>query len=333
MIENNQQQKRNFYLEYQSNIEITLYQNNYVKIMEFNERSSILVLGKTDGRFLKFQFKFGALKFIQELYGSKTKSLHILLTKKSNQIIIVTKKILFFSLIDNNRGYFLQYIDGPQPNCLLINKNDSLLIAGSNDRAIRFWIKSQNQWIFHQKFQICYYGVIISLSLNESENYLICLSELENKIFICKKNHLTNTWFLYQILHSRESQALQLCFIKDSIFILQLLKGENFNFYNLNLENQYFEQITPEIQDQQCNKLKFPHRFNLQMIKQRQFLIYKKDNCINLLLIQSEKSFEFQKIMTLSDSSFIFRSTEDGKYIVIAQENQKFLTVSRLSEG
>ena len=67
----------------------------------------------------------------------------------------------------------------------MINNNDNLLISGCYDRAIRFWRNHQNQWIFHQKLQICYYGVIISLSLNESENYLICLSEFENKIFVC----------------------------------------------------------------------------------------------------------------------------------------------------
>ncbi|CAD8176171.1 unnamed protein product [Paramecium pentaurelia] len=330
MIENNQQQI-NYFLDHHSQIKLPLTENINIKILGFNYRSSILVLGKSDGKIQIYQFKYDAIKLIKEINSSTSKAYCLLFLKKSNQIIFVNNKIQIYSEIGINRGCYLFQIEGPKPNCLILNKDENLLICGSNDKAIRFWRKNKNQWNFHQKYQISHYGVIISLSLDDSENYLICLSELENSIFICQRNKFTNFWSVFQIIYCKESQALQACFIKDSIFILQLYKGENFKFYHQNQETLYFQPFNPFILDK-CNPLQISHRFQLQIIKQRQFLIYRKDNCINILLIKSQNNYEFIKLVTLIDSNFIFRATEDGKYLVIWQQNNSLLLVSLLNE-
>ncbi|CAD8171602.1 unnamed protein product [Paramecium octaurelia] len=332
MIKNSQHQI-NYFCHFHSQIKLPVTENINIKMLGFNIKSSILVIGKTDGNIQIFQFKFGALKLIKELYGQNSIASSLLFTKKSNQIILVNNKMQIFSEVGIVRGCHIFQSDLHKPNCLILNKDENLLIYSSNDRAIRMLRKHNNQWSFHQKFEVSYYGYIISLSLNESENFLVCLSEFENKIFICRRNQVTNMWSIFQTINYRESQALQACFINDSIFILQLYKEENFQFYHQNQGNQHFELFKPIIEGKLNNSLKIPQRFQLQMIQQKQCLMYRKDNCINLLLIKSQDSFELQKLISLVDSNFIFRATNDGQYILIWQKNYNILLVLLLKES
>ncbi|CAD8145653.1 unnamed protein product [Paramecium pentaurelia] len=94
---------------------------------------------------------------------------------------------------DNHKlWYILQRLSGHEEeiSCLLLNNNDDLIITGSADKRIRFWIKDKS---WKHSFTLNQHkGYIISICLNESQNLLISFALDDNQILVSKNKYIKN---------------------------------------------------------------------------------------------------------------------------------------------
>lgn len=59
-------------------------------------------------------------------------------------MIFLNNNLKIYSEVGINRGCHLFKDVGPKPNCLIINKDENLLISGSDDKSIRFFKNTNN---------------------------------------------------------------------------------------------------------------------------------------------------------------------------------------------
>ncbi|CAD8129635.1 unnamed protein product [Paramecium sonneborni] len=178
--------------------ENSIKQNQWCCAIAFNRDQSIVVAGcENDIKvFQNIQGKLNQIQFLRE-HTQLVQSLNFM--KNTNNFVSGSMdfSIIIWQAIRNNQWKCQQKLNGHQDQifCLLLNNTDDLIISGSLDYTIKFWMK-QDQWLCQQTITD-HTNRVFSLSLNEQQNQLISTSE-DQQILIIEQQKQNKQWFVTQ---------------------------------------------------------------------------------------------------------------------------------------
>ncbi|CAD8188175.1 unnamed protein product [Paramecium pentaurelia] len=284
----------------------SIKENDYCFSVCFNQDSSIMITGYMDGIIKIFQFNQGNIKILQRLNEHKGIVECLNYMNQSNSLLSgsLDNSVIILKIYENNKWYAQQKLTEHNNwiRCILINQFDDLIISGSRDKSIKFWRKD-NLWQCSQTLNH-HNSDMMSTSLNESQNYLISCAQDDNEILISQQQE-NKEWIIIQKINQ---QGQRLCFISDSLFIVQPYLSSKMNIYELNHQTKLFNQI---------NELQIKNG------------ICKNGFNINLIKINQQAEFKLIQFIDLGTGNAFGRLTADGQFMVIwddkTQQIQIFL--------
>ncbi|CAD8072152.1 unnamed protein product [Paramecium primaurelia] len=152
----------------------SIRQSEKYRTITVNKDNSILIAA-CDEYIKKFEFKQDQLRRTKILSEHKDSVTTLNFMNKSNQFISesLDKQIIIWSTNHNNQWISSQKLRGHTDFifCIVLNKNEDLIILGSCDKTIKSWYKQQ-QWLCSQTIIDHTYRVY-GLILNEEEQIVI----------------------------------------------------------------------------------------------------------------------------------------------------------------
>ncbi|CAD8128575.1 unnamed protein product [Paramecium sonneborni] len=142
----------------------------------------------------------------------------------------------------NNQWYYQQKLNQHLDLifCLLLNNNDDLILSGSRDNTIKFWIK-QNEWFCQQTIND-HVNSVYSIIWDDQQNKLISCS-YDKQILVIEYSQFDKNWSVKQKIKI-DQQGYRLCFINDILIFLQRI--------NPNIRDGQQYQIAQEDKANQC---------------------------------------------------------------------------------
>ncbi|CAD8194444.1 unnamed protein product [Paramecium octaurelia] len=297
--------------------EYQLLQENSIKEPEwcfsfaFNKDSTILAVGCqsyiklfefTNGKAL-LNWKLEHADFVRAIYFMKNSQNFISGGEDSS--------VLVWHQGQNRQWHISQRLIGHSKPIkhIIMNKNEDLIISCGNDYTIKFWVK-QTEWICSQTISTHTQNVV-SLSINESQNKLISCSE-DKSILVMELSPITNQWIVIQRIFVHE-QGKRLCFIGDNQFTFQPKNKNILELYSWNSTSKsfYLEMDIPVDSSTDTNYY-FPQKF----IHQKQLLINKNGNYINMLRKRADGKFIKEKAIRFSTNQIFGTINDSGDYLV-----------------
>ncbi|CAD8120347.1 unnamed protein product [Paramecium sonneborni] len=208
---------------------------------------------------------------------------------------------------------------------VIMNRNEDLIISCSNDKTIKFWIK-QNEWICSQTISN-HTSSVLSLSINESQDKLISCSE-DKSILVMEFSKITNKWVVIQRIFLKE-HGRRLSFIGDDQFTFQPKNQDLLQLYEWNATSRIFN-LKMLIPVNSTNDLNY--YFPQQFITQKQLLINKNGNYINLLRKKSDQTFIQENLIKFNTNQIFGIMNDSGDYLVTWDQDQKQIQFRKFSE-
>ncbi|CAD8200504.1 unnamed protein product [Paramecium octaurelia] len=179
----------------------SIQQNESCWVIAIIKDNSIVLAG-CESKIKVFEFKQEQLKLIQLLIEHVDYVTTLNFMKKSAQFKSGShdKQIIIWCW-DQQSQWVCQYIlneHQAQINCLLLSKNEDLIISGSSDESIKFWTK-KNEWTYSQTITDSTNDVV-SLSLNEKQNRVISCVYETLFILIIEQQQQDQKWNVIQRL-------------------------------------------------------------------------------------------------------------------------------------
>ncbi|CAD8118187.1 unnamed protein product [Paramecium primaurelia] len=310
--------------------ESSIKQDQTCCAMAFNKDKSIVAVG-CDQQIKIFEFKQGIMEQIQLLNKHENNISTLNFMKKTNQLISGSHKdgqIIIWLMNQKNQWTCSQILNGHSKGitCLIFNNNEDLIISGSFDKTIKFWVK-QIEWISQQTITD-HEKDVYALSLNEKQNRLISCSD-DDYIFIIEFYEQDKLWIVKQRI-KQINFGIRLCFINDNLFSCQLYQKDQLYIYELNNSNgQYIK--TKEFQVRYSQKdgyCLFPQQY----IKQKCLLINKNGQYINLMKKNQNDEFEMGQIIEYQTSRIYGSMSDDGEYLITWDEYSKEIQIRKYQE-
>ncbi|CAD8129556.1 unnamed protein product [Paramecium sonneborni] len=152
----------------------TIKQYQLCIAIAFNKDSSIVVTGCNE-KIKVYQNILGKLNQLQVLNENSDYVWTLNFMKDTNNFVSGSDDQLIIIWQGNGKNQWncQQILNGHLDSilCLLLNNNDDLIISGSSDNTIKFWMK-QNQWLCQQIITE-HTERVFSLSLNDQQNKVI----------------------------------------------------------------------------------------------------------------------------------------------------------------
>ncbi|CAD8158061.1 unnamed protein product [Paramecium octaurelia] len=288
---------------YQLIQDYSFQQNEICFAIALNKSSSTLVAG-CRSQIKLFEFSLNEHKSSVFTLNFMKKSNHFISGSRDGTIIIWQK-------IQQNLWSKQQILNGHshQINCLVINNNEDQIISGSDDKAIKIWAK-KNEWLCQQTIKD-HSKSVYGLSLNSQQNRLISCG-FDKFILIREQSELNKEWITVQKL-TIEQDGYRICFIDDNTFVFSPYNTEKLQVFEMNDINKQFIQ-TQDISvkcglDGQCF---FPSQF----IDQKQILVFKNGEFINLIRKKSNGEFVTEQSINFETNSFFGSMSDDGEYLI-----------------
>ncbi|CAD8113788.1 unnamed protein product [Paramecium primaurelia] len=294
----------------------------------FNKDQSIVLAGCKQ-HIKVFENQQGKLNQVQ-LLSKHTDDVHTLnFMKKTNNFVSGSSdnSIIIWQVIGNNQWNCQQILNGNSNSidCLLINNTDDLIISGSYDKTIKFWIK-YNQWICQQT--ISDLGFVYSLSLNEQQNKLISCSR-DSQILIIEQSKLDKYWSVTQKIKV-DVYGQRLCFINDNLFTFQPYCKDQMHIYELDINNKQYnkiKQIEVKFDSYICDCL-FPQQY----IKSKSILVNKTGKKVNLMRKKQNGDFIIQQCIQFGSYNIYGQLSDDGEYLITWDSGSKEIQIRRYKE-
>ncbi|CAD8178896.1 unnamed protein product [Paramecium pentaurelia] len=276
--------------------------DNFCYAFAFNKDQSIVLAGcRKDIKV--FENREGKLNQVQ-LLSKHTDDVNALnFMKKTNNLVSGSsdKSIIIWQVIGNNQWNCQQILNGHSNwiFCLLLNNTDDLIISGSGDNTIKFWMK-ENQWICQQTITDHTHSVY-SLSLNEQQNKLISCSR-DSQILIIEQSNLDKQWSVTQKINV-DQYGLRLCFINDNLFTFQPRCKDQMNIYEIDTDKKQdykIKEIAVKSDSIGCHFL-FPQQY----IKSKCLLVNKNGKNVNLMRIKKMVTLLFHNLFNLIVMKFM----------------------------
>ncbi|CAD8129730.1 unnamed protein product [Paramecium sonneborni] len=207
---------------------------------------------------------------------------------------------------------------------LAINSEQNCIISSSQDQKIKFWTE-KNGWQCSQTITD-HDDTIYNLSLSEKGDKLISCSK-DKQIFVIElqRNKNIKQWNIVQKIDVQK-EGYRLCFISDNLFTFQQW-GENFmDIYELDSTNKFVKTKSTVIQGGiRCDCL-FPQQY----IKQKNLLVNKNSQSINLIRKQENNEFITEMSIDLSTDENIYgQMSQDGQYLITWDQESSFLQIRK----
>ncbi|CAD8109486.1 unnamed protein product [Paramecium primaurelia] len=289
----------------------------------FDNDCSTLVAG-CDSKIKVYEFNQGNIKQIQTLYEHKEWVYTLNFMKKQKQFISGSrdKSIIVWKQNQMNLWSLQQILNGHnyQIFCLVINTNDDLIISGSGDKTIKFWMK-KNEWLCQQTITD-HSNHVYGLSLNQQQNKVVSCG-YDKIILIIEQSEWNKEWKVIQKI-TIEQCGYRVCFIDNNMFTLSPRDKEQIFIFEMNTMNNQFtktKEITIQCgSDGQC-------LFPLQYINSKCILLSKNGEYVNVIRKKQYGNF-------LTEQSIHFKTTwlyggmsNDGEYLITWDKESKQIQI------
>ncbi|CAD8194006.1 unnamed protein product [Paramecium pentaurelia] len=303
----------------------SIQQNQRCNAIAFNKDNSI-VLATCENDIKVFEFKQEQLRQTQILSEHKDFVTTLNFMKKSNQFISASfdKQILIWSMNHNNQWIRQQKLNGDSYSscCLVLNKNEDLIILGCNDNTIKFWMK-QNEWLCSQTFTD-HTGNVCGLSLNDQQNKVISCG-YDYLILIIEQTLQGYKWNVIQKI-SIQMFGYRLCFINDNLFAFQSYNQDLMHVYEMSITNKQYIK-TKDISVKRGGKCAF--FFPQQYIHSKCLLVNKNGCYVNLIRKNQNGDFISLQSIDYGTSDLYGQMSEDGEYLITWDDKSKQIQIRK----
>ncbi|CAD8110519.1 unnamed protein product [Paramecium primaurelia] len=166
------------------------------------------------------------------------------------------------------------------------------------------------------------------MSLHESQNKLIVCG-LEKQIIILQQDPLDLKWNKIQKINIK-TNGERLCFINDNQFVFQQYLKNQIQLFEFNYSTKQFQQSKEIKILKVSNKCNFG--FQMQFCKERQILINKNTQFVNIIKITSKNEFIIISQIDFDTSKIFGSMSEDGKYLITWDDKSKCVQLWELTD-
>ncbi|CAD8131096.1 unnamed protein product [Paramecium sonneborni] len=290
----------------------SIQQNEFCRAIAFNQDCTIVLAG-CNNLIKVFEFKQEQLKFTQ-LLSEHQKDVHVLdFMKKTINFISgsADKQIIIWQINQNKEWECQQKLNGHTHyiRCMILNNKENMIISGSPDKTIKFWIK-RNEWQCEQTITD-HMSWISGLSLNDQQNKLIS-SGGDKLILIMEQSKKEDKWIVIQKIIV-EQYGDRICFINDDLFTFQPYSEESMHIYKLKNNNQYLKSKEIAVKGGSSgDSYLFPQKY----IKNKCLLLNKNGNNINLIRQKENGDFIIEQSIDFETYYLFGQISEDGEYLI-----------------
>ncbi|CAD8214520.1 unnamed protein product [Paramecium pentaurelia] len=312
-----------------------LISNNSIKQQQdcnciaINKDSSIVAIGCNDKQIKIYEFKQEMMKQIQVLNVNSDYVYTLNFMQQSNQLISGDSggSIVIWSRNNNYQWNSSQTINGHSSyiNCLILNKNEDLIISSSGDKTIKFWIK-QNEWNCQQTITD-HTSSVYQISLNDQQDKVISCGS-DNKILVIEYSEQSKRWIVIQNINV-DCYGYRLCFINNNLFTFQPCNGNLMHVYEMNSVSKQFTK-TKDITVNQGNDSSslFPQQF----IKQKQILVNKHDKYVNFIRKTEKDEFKVEQSIQFNTNTLFGQLSDDGEYFITWDDQSEEIQIRKYRE-
>ncbi|CAD8214532.1 unnamed protein product [Paramecium octaurelia] len=287
---------------YQLIPQYSISQTQFCFTIAINEDCSILLVG-CKSQIKVFEFKQGITKQTQIISDYQNDVYTLNFMKKSNQFISgsIDSSMIIWQLNQNNYWIPLHKLNGHTGSiyCLILNNNEDLIVSGSSDKKIKFWMK-KNEWSCYQTIKD-HSSDVYGLSLNLQQNRVVSCG-WENLILIMEQQGQNKEWIVIQKI-KLEQCALRVCFIDNSMFALSLYQKQQISIFEMN--NIHVKCGSD------CNSL-FPQQY----INSKCILVSKNGQYVNLIRKTLNGQFVTQQSIHFNTNSLFGVMSDNGEYLI-----------------
>ncbi|CAK89356.1 unnamed protein product (macronuclear) [Paramecium tetraurelia] len=292
----------------------------------FSLDSSVMVVGQYC-MIKVFQFREGDLTEQQELTEHQGHVRCLYFMKKTLQFVSgsTDNLIIIWSWNEKRKWYCDQILNGHSDYVrggLIMNNKEDLIISGSDDKTIRFWVKRNNIWRLNQTLTD-HVQEIKSISLNGSENQLVsCSTGYEIIVF---KLNTEQQWMKKQQIQV-DQEGYSLYFLSDTLFTFLSHKSDLLYIYEFDEPQQQFiktKQIKLISGDKTIDY--FPQQYN----KEKQILLVKIGKTINIIKTIDQQQFVPVQFIENKDNYLYGAMTNDAEYLVTWESNDNTIKVRK----
>ncbi|CAD8131380.1 unnamed protein product [Paramecium sonneborni] len=335
IIEQQDQKQQEFKSQQLNPFTYNLIQKNSIKQTEwcgaiaFNKDNSIVLVG-CESKIKVFEFKQEQLKQTQ-LLKEHSKNVNTLnFMKKSSQFISGSEdsSIIIWSMNENNQWICKQKINGHSSYiyCLILNNNEDIIISGSADKKIKFWME-QNEWKCSQTITD-HTSNVYGLSMNDQQNKVISCSG-DKLILIIEQSSKDQKWNVVQNIKV-EQFGNRICFMNDDVFTFQPVGKEYMHIYEINNTNKQYSKtkdivLKSRYQDYNCL---FPQQY----IKQKCLLVNKNADNINLIRTNQNGHFITEQSIDFGTYNLFGSMSDNGDYLITWDEKSQEIQIRKYQE-
>ncbi|CAD8208971.1 unnamed protein product [Paramecium pentaurelia] len=305
----------------------SIKQDEQCLAIAINQDNSVVVAGcnKDIKVFQLQQEKLNQIQFLSEHTG-EVKTLNFM--KNTNNFVSGSSDslIIIWQLIGNNQWQCQQKLIGHQQSiqCLLLNNTDDLIISGSFDKTIKFWMK-QDKWLCQQTINnhTCQ---VYSLSINEQQNKVISCS-FDQKILVIEQQQLDKKWDVVQTINSL---GFRLCFISDNYFTFQSICKDFMHVYEMNrFAKEYLKNKEIHVK---CGSMDDCCLFPQQYLKSKCLLVNKNGKNVNLMRNKGNGDFSTQQSIDFGTQMIYGQLSDDCEYLITWDDKSKEIQIRKCRE-
>ncbi|CAD8150640.1 unnamed protein product [Paramecium octaurelia] len=302
--------------DFQSTINFELVLQYYIGencyAMDFDTSLSLIIIGDRNGFIQLFKFQSNKLKK-QKIVKGHRQVICIVVLKHSNQFISSGDKIIKIWSFQGTYLRHLQYLSGhSRPvRCILVSHHEDLIVSGGNDCYIKFWIRKDNICNFDQQL-LEHENWICGMSLNESQNQLISTAWEEPLIKISQQQPC-KTWIVIQTIQI-DIWGARICFLNNEMFSFQPFNGQSMQLYQFQSQSKVY--TISKTLDVQQSKLGCTNLFPSQFIKEKQILVKKNGQCVNIISIKNNNDCILQQQLEFDHYCVNGSISHDGQYLI-----------------
>ncbi|CAD8051945.1 unnamed protein product [Paramecium primaurelia] len=277
-----------------------------------------------------FEFNSGVIKLIQNLNEHKSFVYTLNFMKKSKHFLSgsLDSSIIIWKYIQNNLWCSQQILYGHsnQINCLVINKYEDLIISGSNDNTIKFWI-NKNEWLCQQTIAD-HSSSVYGLVLNQQQNRVVSCGH-DKVILIIEQSGQNTEWKVVQKMKV-DQFGYRVCFIDNNMFTFSQGEKEYISVFEMNTINKLFTKtrdINIKSGSDNGNCL-FPQQY----INGKCILLSKNGQYINLIRKKQNWELLTEQSIHFGTNSLFGVMSDDGEYLITWDEKSKQIQIRRYKE-
>ncbi|CAD8214457.1 unnamed protein product [Paramecium octaurelia] len=288
-----------------------------------NEDCSILLVG-CNQQIKVFEFKQGITKQTQIISDYQNNAYTLNFMKKSNQFISGSQdsSMIIWQLNQNNYWIPLHKLNEHTGSirCLILNNNEDLIVSGSVDNTIKFWMKT-NEWSCYQTIKD-HSSSVYGLSLNLQQNRVVSCS-WDKSILIMEQQGQNKEWIVIQKI-TLGYNAYRVCFIDNNMFTLSLYEKEQISIFEMNSTNQQFTKTTDiQVKCEQDRNSLFPQQY----INSKCILVSKNGQYVNLIRKTLNGQFVTQQSIHFNTNSLFGVMSDNGDYLITWDDKSKQIQI------